>query len=162
PPPPSPSGPPPGPSRPSPASSLCSLLCIGIQRRRVLRPPAEPHPPASLRERRGGRCVEVLLQDHEPLALLRLDHVAADRAEIGDLLYDPAARGTAGAGPLLLSLQEDLLGAHDVAAPPLLDDVRRAHETGDELVDRVLVDLARRPDLLEAAVREDRDAVAHR
>ena len=103
--------------------------------------------------------VEVLAQDHERLAALGLDHVARDRAEIGDLAHHPRHRR----GILLGTAEHaDLLGAHHVPATVALDDVRGAHEARDELVGGALVDLPRRSHLLYAPVREDRYAIAHR
>ena len=54
-----------------------------------------------------------------------------------------------------------LLGADREPLAVALDDVRHTHEAGYELVHRVLVDLRRRADLLDAPVREDRHSVAH-
>ena len=59
----------------------------------------------------------------------------------------------------------DLHGQRPVAAVDRrLDEVhrRRADEAADEEVDRPLVELLRRRDLLELALAHDRDAVAHR
>ena len=47
-------------------------------------------------------------------------------------------------------------------APVALEHVRDADEAGDELGRRALVDLGGRADLLDPAVVEDREAVAHR
>ena len=46
--------------------------------------------------------------------------------------------------------------------PAPLEHVRDTHEAGDELARRPLVDLGRRPDLLDLAVVEHGEAVAHR
>ena len=56
------------------------------------------------------------------------------------------------------------LEVHPAVGHRRLEEVhrRRADETGDERVDRVVVQLARGVDLLEYAVLEHRDTVAHR
>ena len=76
---------------------------------------------------------------------------------------DIDAHGTHVMGTMVGDDQDPhLLGTDREALPIALDDVRHAHETGDELVRRVLVDLGGRADLLDAPVREDGQAVAHR
>ena len=56
----------------------------------------------------------------------------------------------------------DLLGPDREAAPVALEHVRDADEAGDELGRRALVDLGGRADLLDLALVEHGEAVAHR
>src|SRR5207248_1392399 len=56
----------------------------------------------------------------------------------------------------------DALRAHRLAAPIEVEDVHRADEVGDEIGGGMLVDLAWRAELLDAAAVHDGDAVRHR
>ena len=58
--------------------------------------------------------------------------------------------------------QADLLRSDGEASPVPFEHVRDADEAGHELRRGPLVDLDRRPHLVDAAVAEDGDAVAHR
>ena len=71
-------------------------------------------------------------------------------------LWLPAATG------LARLQQADLLRANREAAAVALEQVGDADETGDELAGGALVDLDRRPELLDAAVVDHHQAVAHR
>ena len=61
-----------------------------------------------------------------------------------------------------MTVQLDPFRAHREAAAVALEDVRRADEAGHELGRRARVDVEWRADLLDAALVEDRDVVAHR
>ena len=61
-----------------------------------------------------------------------------------------------------MAVERDPLRPDAEAAAVALEDVRRADEAGDELGRGPLVDLLRRADLLDAALVEDGDVVAHR
>jgi hypothetical protein len=93
----------------------------------------------------SGRRPVVLPHDDEPRAVVQLDDVAGEHADenrVGNRAGTAASvRGHA-----------DLLGPHGEAPPFVLDDVRDADEPGDELRPRMLVDVLRRADLLDAAL----------
>src|SRR3954447_16514544 len=125
--------------------------------------------PADLeRLHRGGR--QVLLHDDELAADIELDDVPRERAEVHDLA-DVARRGARlPVDRRAVAVEVDLLGADrdrlrgtgDRLRGLVLEDVRRADEPGDESGGRALVDLRRRPDLLDPAVVEDGEPIAHR
>src|SRR5471032_722831 len=140
-------------SRPAPtcASSsdlLKGLLLWGVNLIGVLGPPAEVHARAA----REARAV-VLADDRQLLAGIGVDEVTRERADEDDVRDHPGF-----AAPV----ERDAFGPNADAPPVALDDVRRADEPGDELCCGALVDLARRSDLLDAALVEDGDVVAHR
>src|SRR5204862_4225118 len=58
--------------------------------------------------------------------------------------------------------QPDLLRAHGDPGAVALEEIRCADEPGNEVIGGLLVDLRRAPDLLDAPVVEDGDAVGHR
>ena len=110
---------------------------------------------------------EVLLQHREGRAGVELDEVVVDRAEVDDVGHGPPGGRVAG---LDVGVEVDLLGADAERALPSEHGRRRlageqvggAHEAGDEGGAGVLVELRGGRDLLDAAVAEDGDPVAHR
>src|SRR5436305_1002376 len=77
-------------------------------------------------------------------------------------VVDVAARDSGFAIPAVVVAHVDLRRADRDAPGISLEDVRDADEAGDELGLRMLVDVGRRSDLLDASFVEDREAVAHR
>ena len=129
----------------------------------VLGPPAQPHT-ASLPLEHLARATLEVLADHGQLAArVQLDVVAGDRSDV-DARRGSVPSSTCDARLRLLTVAEqaDLLRPHREPAAVTLEHVRDADEAGDELAGRVLVHLGRRPDLLDPALVEDREAVAHR
>ncbi len=86
---------------------------------------------------------------------------AGDHAHVDDLLHHARLDRHPGLGRLALLEDEQLLRPdHQPLAVPV-HHVGDADEPGHELVDRPLIDLDRRPDLLDAASGHDRHPVAH-
>ena len=123
-------------------------------------------------ERVGVRALQVLLQDGEPAAGVEVDHGVRGGAEVDDLADHAGgdAAVTVDAAVVASGLQGDLLGpdAHRAGHADqrlrhlALQQVGGAHEAGDEGGGGLLVELDRGGDLLDEAVAEDRDPVAHR
>src|SRR5262245_10987010 len=126
----------------------------------VLAVPADAHAATPLLERLLRGHLEVLADDLEVAALIQLDDEARDHPDVRDVA-DESLLDSEAVRALGLREDADLLGSDREALTVPLHDVRYAHEAGDELVGRVLVNVCGGPDLLDAAVAEHGQAVAH-
>jgi hypothetical protein len=109
----------------------------------------------------AGRLTHVLSDELQSSAGVERHRVTGDRAGVGDL-GNPAVLGVQPVGGGAGGDHLDLLRAHRKTLAAALDHVRDADEIGDELVDRVLVEVFRGRHLLDPAVVEDGDPVRHR
>src|SRR4051794_20509314 len=113
----------------------------------MFRLPFEPDALALLLERLLRGRLEVL-PDHDELpAGVEVDEVPRDHADVDDLAHHS---GLAFAAVVVAHV--DLLGTDRDAPGIPLEDVRDADEACDELRLRVLVDVGRRSDLLDASL----------
>src|SRR6266568_4972429 len=121
-------------------------------------PPGDAHPAARCD---AGQGLGVLPADHQLAAGVKVHHVAGEDARV-DHIADLARLGVR-AGRLRLALpgQRELLRPHGNRVAVPLDQVGDADEAGHERGPRLLVDLDGAADLLDAALVEHRDAVAH-
>ena len=142
----------------------CALSSVrpGLDCEHVLRPPTQPHPASLSLQHLARAALEVLAHHRQLAARVQLDVVAGDRSDVDDVANPALLHVDALLRLLPVAEQADLLRPHREAAAVPLEHVRDADEAGDELAGRVLVHLGRRPDLLDLAVVEDREAVAHR
>src|SRR5262249_22910810 len=128
----------------------------------VLWAPLEEDLPAAGLLRLGRRGLEVLPDDLELPAAVELDEEAGHHPGVDDVA-DAAGLGVhAWLRRRARAAQMDLLGPDRVALAVALELVRDADEVGHEGALRPLVDLGRRPELLDPALVEDGEAVAHR
>ena len=88
--------------------------------------------------------------------------VPRHRADVLDVAHHPCLHVHTVRRRRAVGEHADLLRPHGVPPAVPLDDVRDPDEPCDELALGVLVDLRRRPQLLDAAAVEDGDPVAHR
>src|SRR4051794_7227746 len=128
---------------------------------RMLRAPADVYLPSALLERLGGGRLEVLADDEDLSAGVKFHQVPGDHPGVGDIT-DHAALGMQPRAVVPVLQEPDLLRAHSDPGTVALEEVRGADEAGDEVIRGLLVDVRRAPDLLDAALVEDRDAVGHR
>src|SRR3954467_14839612 len=155
---------------PSPRLNALLILILRVSPRfdhiGVLWTPGEPDAPALSFERLARRRFEVLSNDHQLSTLVEVDRVARDHSDVVDGADAPALGIGPGLGRFVLFEHADLLRtdreASRVPVPRPLEHVRDADEARYELGLRMLVDLGRRSDLLDLAVVEDREPVAHR
>src|ERR1044072_164229 len=127
---------------------------------RVLRAPGHEYLPPLL----GGRvcrcALRVLSYDLKLAATLERDRVAGHHAGVGDI-GDPARLCAQAVGFGAAFEQLDLLGTDREAAAVALEQVGDADEAGHELALGPLIELDRRADLLDPAIVEHGDPVAH-
>src|SRR5437899_1195498 len=151
----------------APACDACSLLSFrlprfGVDLELVFWAPLEEDCSAFCVESLAGRGLEVLPHDLQLAAAVEVDEVAGDHPRIDDVA-DAAGLRLAAAGRCRARVvHADLLGPDSEALAAALDYVRDTHEAGDEGARRPLVDLGRGADLLDPALVEDGEAVAHR
>src|SRR5690348_10240163 len=105
--------------------------------------------------------VHILTNRHQLLAAIEVDQVPRRHSDVDHLLdcsgLDRHVRGSR----LAFGEHADLLRADDKPHAVSHQHIGDAYESGHELGCRTLVDLDRRSDLLDLAVRHHRDAVAH-
>src|SRR5262249_9894020 len=120
-------------------------------------PPREADPLALLRENFLRGRLEVLPDDRQLPAGVEVDDVACDHSDVEHLAHG------SGLAVARAFVDHPNLLRPDREAPAVADEyVRDADEARDELRLRPLVDRRRRADLLDAALVEDGEAVAHR
>src|SRR6266480_7213562 len=123
--------------------------------------PGDVHGPSPGFERFGGRGLQVLAHRGEGPARFQRYLVAGEHAEVHDVL-DPAALDVAALRRFLaVGQQVDLLWADREMAPAAFQQVGHADETRDEIAGGPLVYLDRRAELLDVALVEHGQAVAH-
>src|SRR6266576_2327124 len=123
----------------------------------VLGTPLEANPSAPGFERVLRGRLEVLPYHSELAPRVELDDVSGEHAHVDDVA-DAAELAAAG----FVEVHPDLLRSdRELSAVPL-EHVRDTDEAGDELGCGTLVDLGRRTDLLDPALVEHCEAVAHR
>src|SRR5215471_14556453 len=123
--------------------------------------PGDVHCPSPGLERFGGRGLQVLAHRGDLATCLQDDLVAGKHAEVDDL-FDAAALDVAALRRLLaVGQQMDLLRADREMPPVAFQQVGHADEAGHELAGGPFVDLDRRAQLLDAALVEHGQAVAH-
>src|SRR5262245_55794535 len=142
------------------------LLFPRLDHVRVLWAPREADPPAAGLQHLGRSRFQVLPDHHQRSTLVELDRVPRHHADV-DHVTDATGLGMRSGVRSVVPFEDvDLLRTDGdrarLTVQRPLEDVRDADEAGDELGVRMLVDLGRRPDLLDLPVVEDRDAVAHR
>jgi len=101
--------------------------------------------------------LEVLFDDGELAPGVELHDVPREHADVNDVA-DPTLLAVA----VFVEMHPDLLRTDGELPAVPLEHVRDADEAGDELGRRTFVDVGRRTDLLDPALVEDREAVAHR
>src|SRR5689334_5003703 len=142
------------------------LLFPRLDCERVLWAPREANPPAAGFERLARGRFEVLSDHHQRSTFVELDRVARDHADVDDVADLPGLGLGAGLGRVVLGKQADLLRTDREAAgrsvPGSLEEVRDTHEPGHELGLWMLVHVGGRADLLDLALVEDSETVAHR
>ncbi len=112
--------------------------------------------------RRSRETFHVLPDHGQGAARVQVDHVPCHGADVDHLPHPAGLSLHAQLGPVVLVEEADLLRPHGEVPTAPLGQVGDAHEAGHELRRRVLVDFDRGTDLLDAAVAEDGDAIAHR
>src|SRR5262245_39282036 len=136
----------------------------------VLLLPRQPHGLSLCRQHLHGCPVEVLLGDHQVRAGVERHDVARVRPEVDDGPDRPVGSDLVAAHGRARLDHPDLLGPYG-EQPVLSEDrlrgvaaeeVGRADEARHERRRRSLVQVRRRPDLLDPAAVEDGQAVAHR
>src|SRR3954471_3342767 len=132
------------------------------QVKRVSRAPTYLHPVSPLFKRVLRRSLQVLTDGHELSAGVELHDVAREHAEVDHLADVAGLAGKCRIGRRMFVDQVDLLRTDREAATLALEHVRCAYEPRDELAGRVLVELGGGGHLLDAALVEDGDPVAHR
>src|SRR4051812_584481 len=111
----------------------------------MFRLPFEPDALALLLERLLRGRLEVLPDDDELPAGVEVDEVSRDHADVDDLAHHSGLAFTA-----VVVAHVDLLGTNRDAPGIPFENVRDAHKACDELGLRMLVDVGRRTDLLDA------------
>src|SRR5688572_31274723 len=127
----------------------------------MLATPPEPHLAALLFERVLGRRLEVLPYYLLFSACVQPDAQARDHSGVAHV-GDRPALDVVPVNCLAVAEDADLLGPDGELVSVALQRVRNAYESGYKEVGRFLVDLVRWPDLLDAALVEDGQPVAHR
>src|SRR5262245_2425327 len=141
--------------------SIRSSLRLVDHRLLLWTPPDTDAP--SLRLEHFARVVFEVLLEHLQLAPSVECHVVPrDGPDVLDVVNDARLDVQPVAGLAAVFDEIDLLRSHRVPAPIPLEDVGDPDEPRDELALGMLVDVGRRPDLLDPALVEDRDPVGHR
>src|SRR2546422_2602435 len=145
---------------PQPVREPCessSCFSSSLDLKGVLGTPLEAHPPAPRLERLLGGRLEVLPDDGELAPGVELHDVPREHADVDDVA-DATQLAVAG----LIEMHPDLLRTDGELPAASLEHVRDADEAGDELGRGTFVDVGRGADLLDPALVEDREAIAHR